>query len=157
MIAFLEGRLYSGRILAADIPRLSKASFDTYYPRDTRNLPKGRISRPTPHTRREFLNLNELFFECMGTLTSRDGLRGLEASTNRIKGALFGLNRPMSDDNMQRAIANAILTGTGEDEFLIPMRRVSPIRCCLATYLTSPAPSDRLVSASQFWHLICDL
>ncbi|KAK4186062.1 hypothetical protein QBC35DRAFT_453660 [Podospora australis] len=123
LMAFMTGTLYSGN-RTTETGRLSVAAYRKYWLEDTDNLPRGKIIRPTPFTQRYFGNMNLLFGEVMGSLTTRDSFMGLESSMNRIKGALFAKNAPMSDDNFRRALSAAILRGDGEEQFLTPMRRV---------------------------------
>lgn len=125
LLDFMNGTLYSGTTLPKSMGRLTSAAYNKYWPENTNNLPKGTIVKPNPFTKKEFGNLNLLFGEAMGSLTTRDSFMGLEAGTNRIKDALFAKVAIMSDANFRTVLSQAILSGRGEEQFLTPTRRVS--------------------------------
>jgi hypothetical protein len=60
LIAFMNGTLYGGRTLPKNVRRMSREAYNRYWPDNTRNLPRDKIVKPSPYTRKEFLNMNLL-------------------------------------------------------------------------------------------------
>ncbi len=126
--AIINGVLPSGAIMQT--PTIPFNQFEAYWNYDSRNLPKGG-PRPAPNTQSDFLNLNDKFFECVGSTTNRKAFRLFEKGLNGIKGRLFNIadngNRvnPVSQALMEENIEGAIALGVHEENFLSPMRAVS--------------------------------
>ncbi|KAK4221947.1 hypothetical protein QBC38DRAFT_504465 [Podospora fimiseda] len=78
-------------------------------------------------------NLNDKFFECIGSTTNRKPFRLLEKGLNNINGRLFNIDqdrervRPVSDTRMGDYIDEPIATGDNEEDFLSPLRAVVAI------------------------------
>jgi hypothetical protein len=111
-------------------PTIPFDRFEAYWNYDSANLPKGG-PRPAPNTQSDFLNLNDKIFECIGSTTNRRTFRMFEKGLNGMKGRLFNIDdsggrfNPVRDAAMTQYIQGAIVFGTGEENFLSPLRSVS--------------------------------
>jgi hypothetical protein len=97
------------------------------------------MPRCTPHTKADFLNLNDRLYEVLGSLTNREPFRLLERELNGMKGRIFRLQKngartnPVDPTDMSDYINESINTGQNEDQWLEPIRRVSYTRPNLTT------------------------
>lgn len=156
--AAVEGILTSGTRLDSNRRLIPKATMDQYWPMTSRNLPKG-IARPTPNTRRDFLNVNDRLFEILGSNTNRSPFRVLDKNMNGMKGRIFHRDQEKSGSGsndrtalvsavrFEGFITTAIQTGTDEEAFLEPMRMVSMTLCFISRFRT--CKTDSVVPVSR--------
>jgi len=99
-----------------------------YWHYDTNNLKAG--PQATPGSRCSFGNINDISGEIMGSNTWRRSMRGLESGLNNQKGFLMFIGpngdrrNPAAQEEMLRNTERSVIAGTGEEEWLEPMRTV---------------------------------
>ncbi|KAH9999574.1 hypothetical protein F4779DRAFT_635983 [Xylariaceae sp. FL0662B] len=115
---------------ATTTPAINYQTLRRYWDYKGTALPDG-IELPTPNTkankRRNFNNINNRLFEILGSSVNRAPFRMLDASMNNMKGSIYSRENPVEPRRMQTLINNAISSGSGEEEFLQPLRRVIAI------------------------------
>lgn len=111
-------------------PAIPFADLEHFWNFDSHNLPSGG-ARVAPGTKSDFLNINDNFFEAVGSTTNRKPFRALDKTLNGLKGRALKINEkgnpiaPVSDAHMEEFIEDAINSGVDEEAFLNPLRSVS--------------------------------
>lgn len=74
---------------------------------------------------RHVANPNDYFMDRFGSTGNRQPLLLADRAMNQVKGRVFGEDiDPQSSVVFQQNLANGLLTGTGEEAFLEPIRQV---------------------------------
>jgi len=111
-------------------PAIPFADIEHFWNFDSHNLASGG-PRVAPGTKSDFLNINDRFYEALGSTTNRKPFRLFDKSLNGMKGRLMNINdkgkrvSPVADETMELYIEDAIELGADEEDFLNPLREVS--------------------------------
>lgn len=78
------------------------------------------------HARDRF-NINDRLYTILGSNYNRAPFRMLAGSMNNMKGHIYGGDRPVDETRIANFVADAVATGTNEENFLQPLRQVVAI------------------------------
>lgn len=73
------------------------------------------------------VNINDRLYTILGSNYNRAPFRMLAGSMNNMKGHIYGGDRPVDETRIANFVADAVATGTNEENFLQPLRQVVAI------------------------------
>ena len=98
-------------------PTIPHADIEHYWNYDSHNRASGRPG-VAPGTKSDFTNIQDRYFEALGSMTNRKPFRLFERSLNGEKGKLMGIDdrtgkriAPVADNRMRQHIDGAIMFG----------------------------------------------